>query len=47
MQGVGNFMNTGILLILLACYQVTSIASQKIHPKRLEVRPSRRSLNLF
>lgn len=36
-QGVGNFCNTGILLILLCVFNVTSIANQTLHPNRLEV----------
>ena len=39
MQGVGNFVNTGVLLILLCVFNVTSIANQKAHHNRLEVRP--------
>lgn len=33
--GVGNFCNTGILLILLAIFNVTSVANQKAHKNRL------------
>ena len=35
LQGVGNFMNTGILLILLCIFDVTTVANQKAHPNRL------------
>ena len=35
-QGVGNFVNTGVLLLLLCVFNVTSIADQQTHPKRLE-----------
>jgi MFS family permease len=35
MQGVGNFLNTGILLILLCIFDVTTVANQKAHPNRL------------
>jgi hypothetical protein len=34
-QGVGNFLNTGILLILLCIFDVTTVANQKAHPNRL------------
>jgi hypothetical protein len=32
---VGNFLNTGILLILLCIFDVTTVANQKAHPNRL------------
>ena len=35
LQGVGNFVNTGLLLILLCVFGVTGTASQKSHPNRL------------
>ena len=35
LQGVGNFLNTGILLILLCIFDVTTVANQKAHPNRL------------
>ena len=35
LQGVGNFFNTGILLILLCVFDVTTVANQKAHPNRL------------
>jgi len=35
MQGVGNFVNTGILLILLCVFNVTTVAEQKAKPNSL------------
>lgn len=32
---MGNFLNTGILLILLCIFDVTTVANQKAHPNRL------------
>lgn len=34
-QGVGNFFNTGILLILLCVFNVTTVANQKSKHNRL------------
>lgn len=33
--GVGNFVNTALLLILLAVFNVTTVANQKKNPNRL------------
>lgn len=35
LQGVGNFVNTGILLILLCVFNVTTVANQEEHTNRL------------
>ena len=35
MQGVGNFVNTAVLLILLAIFGVTTVADQKRKPNDL------------
>lgn len=37
LQGVGNFVNTGVLLILLAAFQVAKISEQALYPERLAV----------
>lgn len=35
LTGVGNFMNTGVLLILLCVFNVYTVSDQKKHSERL------------